>query len=241
MVLAIFSEIVAFHMAKTKILIADNHSIVRLGLRSFLTGSDKFVVIGEADDADSARDLAGRHKPAIVIMDLGFPSDGAMEVMRALKNANRRLRVLVYTNDESEESFFRAFHAGADGYLLKNTESKCLSDALDALRRGELFFGPRISELMLKRFLAMPRPTGLNHVASPGNLTKRETEVLTLIALGLTNQEIAEKLFISTLTVHTHRTNLMKKLNAHGTAHLVRFAIDHGLVTQKSEEPTSSA
>jgi DNA-binding NarL/FixJ family response regulator len=217
-------------VGKTKILIADTQSIVRLGLRSLLRTASSYIVVGEADNPRTATQLAGKHNPHIVILDLQSPSRNHIQILRTLKRASPVSRVLVYSNDGSEDSFFKAFHAGADGYLLKNTDPAFILDALKTLKDGGQFFGPNVSDVMLKHFLATGTHTRRKRSALPGNLTQRETEVLTHIALGLTNQEIASRLYISPLTVHTHRTNLLKKLKAHGTAQLVRFAIEHGLV-----------
>lgn len=222
-------------MPQIKILTADSESIVRIGLRSLLHKRKHFVVVGESEISGTTAQLITKHNPDILIMDLCPSVPDSVETIRSLKRTHPGLKILIYTNDEHEESFFQSFHAGAHGYLLKNTDPKCVVDAVRALNSGELFFGPRVSELMLKRFLAKSRIPKLAATSLPGHLTKRETEVLTLIALGKSNPEIARKLFISFSTVHTHRTNLLKKLNAHSTAQLVRFAIEHGLVTAKDE------
>ena len=221
-------------MGNIKILMLIGQEIVRIGLRTLLQETKEFSIVGEAEDFKHAARLLAETKPGIVIIDFSQSPSSTGEMIRTLKHADEKVKVLIYTNDEREESFFQAFHSGADGYLLRTGDSKTVIDALHALNKGELFFGPHISELMLKQFLAKPHRSLGNETSGLESLTKREVEILTLIALGMTNQEIAEKLFISFRTVHTHRTNLMKKLNAHGTAQLVRFAIEHGLVTAKS-------
>jgi|ERR1041384_6408519 two-component system response regulator NreC len=220
-------------MAKTKVLIADNHDVVRIGLRTLLLKMKHCEVVGEVADLETTADLVSNLKPDVVVLDLSI-SDGS-DPIRMIKRLHPSIKVLIYTNDNSEESFFESFHSGAAGYLLKTSDSLFVIEAVDVIRKGELFFGPHISELMLKRFLSKPHKSEFKERDIPAGLTKREAEILSYIAMGMTNKEIAEKLFISFRTVNAHRNNLMQKLNVHGTADLVRFAIDHGLVTTNPE------
>lgn len=220
-------------MAKVKIFTLIGQEIVRLGLRTLLEQADDFTIVGEAENLGALDHSILKFSPDMVILDFYHSQDETIEAIRKVKRTHPGIRVLIYTNDDSEEIFFRAFHSGADGFLLRTTDVKSVVEALQTLRRGELYFGPQISELMLKRFLAKPQAPPVKTADISDILTKRETEILTFIALGMTNQEIADKLFISFRTVHTHRNNLMKKLNAHGTAQLVRYAIEKGLVTTK--------
>ncbi len=223
-------------MDKIKILIADSEEIIRIGLRTLLRETHDLIVIGESADTDTAIQSATKLLPNILILDLNPPKMDALRIIEQLKRDQPAIKILMYSNDKSEETFFKVFHAGAEGYLFKDSPARYILDAIHSLHDGNLFFGPRISEIMLQRFLTQPPDTVSLESPQGDNLTKREVEVLTLIALGMTNQEIAEKLFISALTVHTHRTNLMKKLNVHGTAQLVHYAIEHGLMSKSTEQ-----
>ncbi len=219
-------------MSKTRVLILDYQAIVRIGLRSLLDERGSFDLVGEAKDIDTMKRQVEELHPDILIADWYHLHCTPAELIAAARNVFPSLRILLYTTDQTEESFLQAYHAGADGYVLKDTDAIVLIDALNRVNAGDMYFGAKIAELMLKRFLTkspqqpVAEPRGL-----PGNLTKREIEVLRLIAGGMTNNEIAEKLFISAHTVHAHRTNLLKKLGAQGTAQLVRIAIEHGLVS----------
>jgi len=226
-------------MSKTKILIASSQGVVRVGLRSLLGDATGFTVVGNTEDTDGTLQLIERNAPEILILDGDDPEFDLVGFLKTVKSSHPRLAILIYSINESEEFFLRIFHAGAHGYLLKTSDPKFLFEAIHRLKDGELFFGPKISELMLKRFLQKSREPDIERPPALNNLTEREIEVLTLIASGKTNNEIADRLFISPHTVHVHRTNLLKKLNAHGTAQLVRFAIEHRIAPPHAQDSDS--
>jgi len=218
-------------MKKIRILIADDHSVVRSGLRQLLKTSGDFSVVGEASSGEEAIEQVRKHKPDIAILDISMPGMNGIEATRIIKQDGAGTKVLILTIHESEDYVFQMVRAGASGYLLKNAGKEELFNAVNAIAAGERFFSPGISKLMVDEFI---RRANKNVPAAAFNeevLTNREIEILKLIAGGLTNQEIADKLFISARTVDTHRTNLMQKLNIHETAGLVKYAIEKGIVS----------
>ena len=214
---------------RTKILIADDHGVVRNGLRTLLEGEKEFIVVAEAASGEQAVELAGKLHPHVAIIDISMPSMSGIEASRILKKNHPEMKILILTIHENEEYVNQMIQVGANGYLLKNAEKDELFDAIRAVAAGEAFFSPAISKLMVRDFIK--RAKGEKDLADH-RITKRETEVLLLIAQGLTNAEIAGKLFVSVNTVNTHRSNLMNKLEIHDVAGLVRYAIQKGLYIQ---------
>ena len=221
-------------MNKTRILIADDHSVVRSGLRLLLRSSPEFAIVAEAEDGEEAVRLAEKHHPDVAIMDISMPKVDGIEATRILKERHPEIQVIILTVHEDEEYVYRILRAGASGYLVKNANKAEIFRAVRSAHAGERFFSPGISRLIVDGFMNRPGEQ------APGDekggalaeqaLTKRETEILRYIAEGFTNRQIAEKLFLSFRTVNTHRANLMQKLNIHDTAGLVRHAINVGLV-----------
>jgi len=218
-------------MKKIRILIADDHSVVRSGLRQLLKTSGEFSIVGEAASGEEAIEQVRKHEPDIAILDISMPGMNGVEATRIIKQESAGTKVLILTIHESEDYVFQMVRAGASGYLSKNAGKEELFSAVKAIAAGERFFSPGISKLMVEEFIRRANNNVPAAAPSEAPLTNRETEVLRLIAGGLTNQEIAEKLFISARTVDTHRTNLMQKLNIHETAGLVKYAIEKGIVS----------
>ena len=228
-------------MKKTRILIADDHDVVRSGLRMLLRTSPEFSVTGEAADGEEAVRLVAKQKPDVIFMDISMPKLDGIEATKIIKGNHPETKVIILTVHEDEEYAFHVLHAGASGYLLKNASRKEIFEAVRSAMAGERFFSPGISKLIVDGFMKRANEgTAHNHAeekrdaAAGGELTKRELEVLQFIAQGCTNRQIAEKLFLSFRTVNTHRANLMQKLNIHDTAGLVRHAINLGLVKSGS-------
>lgn len=217
-------------MKKIRILIADDHTVVRSGLRSLFASAPDFSVIGEAVNGEEAVQLASECKPDIVIIDISMPKLSGIEATRIMKKDNPELKVLILTIHESKGYVYQMIRAGANGYVLKNAGKEELFAAVRAVISGEPFFSPGISKLIIDEFIERAKSEA-SQKPPPELLTKREVEILRYIAEGMTNQEIADKLFLSIRTVNTHRTNIMLKLNIHDTARLVRYAIEHGIVS----------
>jgi two-component system response regulator NreC len=213
-------------MNKIRILLADDHPLVRSGLVKLLEPYKEFVVVGEASDGEEAVAMTKKLEPDIVVIDLSMPKLSGVEATKIIQKNNPLSKVLVLTMHDSEEYVYQILKSGAGGYVLKNSGRDELAAAIRAVANGEKFFSPRVSEIMVEAYLRKAEKreeAPLNDKDLP--LTKREKEILFYIADGLSNAQIAEKLFISPRTVDTHRTNIMQKLNIHDAANLVRFAI----------------
>ncbi|MBI2428636.1 MAG: response regulator transcription factor [Ignavibacteriales bacterium] len=220
-------------MKKIRILLADDHSIVRSGLRSLFKTTREFVVVGEASNGEEAVQLAERLRPDIAIVDISMPKMNGIEATRHIKQKNGAVKVLILTIHDNEEYVYELIRAGADGYVLKDAEKQEIFTAVRKVADSEPFFSPGVSKLIIEK---IARDSKNHHQATDSvpRLTKREEEILRLIAHGMTSRKIAEKLCLSTSTVNTHRANLMQKLDIHDTASLVRFAIHKGFVNVKS-------
>ncbi len=224
-------------MKKTRLLIADDHAVVRDGIRLILRKSPEYAVVAEAQDGEMAVEYASKYKPDVVIMDISMPKVNGMEATAIIKKQNPEIKIVILTVHETEEYVFEILRAGADGYVLKSAGKNEILAAIKTAISGEKFLSPGVTNVLIDGFSKRPRgqePDPKQGLAKPLNkLTMRETEVLQHIANGNTNRQIAESLFLSVRTVNTHRTNLMQKLDMHDTAALVRFAIETGLVTLK--------
>lgn len=200
--------------------------MVRSGLIKLLEPYKEFVVVGEAGDGEEAVAMTKKLEPDIVIIDLSMPKLSGIEATKLIRKNNPTTKVLVLTMHDNEEYVYQIFKCGAGGYMLKNTGKDDLAAAIRAVAKGETFFSPRVSEIMVNAYL---RKADVREELPLSNedvlLTKREKEILFYIADGLNNSQIAEKLFISARTVDTHRTNIMQKLDIHDAANLVRYAL----------------
>jgi len=220
-------------MKKTKILVVDDHPLVRFGVINQLKTCEDYVVVGEAEDGEDAIAKTKALSPDLVIMDIFMPGISGIEATKLLRKKYPSTRVLILTGFENEDYVYQIIRSGAGGYVLKSVEKEELLDAVRAVLRGEKFFSPRISKLIVENFIRKAEGQKNPIPLDDEILTKREREILVHVADGLTNQQIAEKLFISARTVDTHRTNIMQKLNIHDVANLVRYAIDKGFVQSK--------
>ena len=218
-------------MKKIRILIADDHSVVREGLRALLGKVADFDVVAETADGEDAVRLTGEKKPDVAIVDISMPKVNGIEATRRIRAQSPGTKVLIFTIHENEEYVYQMVASGANGYVLKDAGKNDLIAAVRSIHAGGRFFSPGVSSLIIEDFVRRSRANG--H-AAPGEksvLTHRESEILQYIASGLTNAEIAGKLFLSVRTVNTHRTNLMQKLDVHNTAGLVRYAMENGIVS----------
>lgn len=206
------------------VVVADDHPVVRSGLRALLEGQDELEVLGEAADADEALGQVSSLKPDILVLDLAMPGTPAIEMIPRLLDASEATRIVVLTM-QSEPAYARAaLRAGAGGYILKEAAQSTLVEAIGQVAGGATYVTPELG-VRLAREPEQEQP--------PGGLSEREAEVLGLVALGNTNQEIAEQLFVSVRTVEAHRTHIQQKLRFDSRAELVRYALDNGLVEQQ--------
>jgi two-component system response regulator NreC len=208
-----------------QILIADDHGVLRAGLRTLLNAEPDLEVIAEASDGNDVLRLASELRPDIVLLDISMPGPGGIEVTRRLKEALPELRVLILTAHEDESMLREAVQAGAAGYIIKRAVESELINAIHAVWRGDLYVHPAMTRALLKETSLFP----VSAEPAVESLTPREIEVLHLIAKGYTNGQIAKELNLSVRTVESHRANLMGKLELRSRVELVRYAMEHGL------------
>lgn len=204
-----------------KVIIADDHEISRIGIRRLLSIAPDIDIIGEAVDGAHALDLSRSKKPDVVLLDVLMPNVSGIEAAQRIKAELKEICVIMLSAAEDEKSIERAMYAGADGYLSKEVTSEELVAAIRTVILGERVFSRSILNLLEGK--AQDQKT----TEPPVTLTKREEEIVTLVAKGLTSQDIAKKLFISPRTVETHRSRIMDKLGVNNAAGLVRFALLH--------------
>jgi DNA-binding NarL/FixJ family response regulator len=216
---------------KYRIVIAEDHTILREGLRSLLSSHPEFEIVGEAEDGREAIQCVEKFKPDLILTDLSMPRMNGMEAVQEIKRQNPQTKVLVLTVHKTEEYILSALKAGADGYLLKDSTHVELVMAVKKVLSGKPYISPEVSEKVIEGYLE-----GRKRVRSKTSyetLTSREREILKLIAEGYKNKKIADDLCISVKTVEKHRANLMEKLNLHNAQTLTTFAIEKGLVSRE--------
>jgi DNA-binding NarL/FixJ family response regulator len=209
--------------SRTRVILADDHTLVRAGIRRILESQPQFEVVAEAPDGASALDALERCQPHVLVLDLNMNGLEGIDVLRQAKRASPDVKVVILTMHTGREYVARAIAEGADGYLLKDSAVQDLAAAIEAVVGGHTFFSPAIQQQMAELVRDGP-PQGLQV------LTDREREVLTLIARGLSTKEIASALDIGPRTVETHRANLMRKLGVKSVALLTQVAIREGIV-----------
>ncbi|MHB1319246.1 MAG: response regulator [Anaerolineae bacterium] len=215
----------------TRVLIVDDHGILRAGLRALLAEEPELTVVGEAGDGAHALRLARAVRPDVVLMDIGLPDMDGLEVTRALLKVQPGVRVLILTMYEDGALLHAAIEAGAAGYIIKRAVEDELVSAIRAVLRGDLYVHPALTRALLTSEVEQ------SPARDTGPLTPREAEVLSLLAAGHTNREIAEQLVLSVRTVESHRANLMGKLDLHSRAELVQYAASHDLLAPDETSP----
>ena len=211
----------------TRILLVDDHAVVRSGLRMLLENEHDVEIVGEAENAAEAMEAAMILKPNVILMDIGLPDMSGIEATREIKKKVADVAIVALTIHEDEEYFFKMLEAGASGYVPKRAAPDELITAIRAAANGQVYLYPSLAKLLVRDFLSGGRPAD-KQVAS--ELTDREQEVLTYLAEGANNEVIAASLVISRKTVARHRENIMRKLNLHSRAELVRYAIRKGII-----------
>jgi two-component system response regulator NreC len=211
-----------------RVLLAEDHTIVRKGLHSLLEGEADIEVVGEAEEGREAIRMTQQLLPDVVLMDISMPGLNGLEATRQIKKALPGVNVLILTRHDNEEYVLQILRAGASGYVVKRAAPTELLLAIRAAHRGEFFLSPSVSREVIEEYVQQAAGTAKDRWES---LTDREREVLQLIAEGHTSREIAELLTISEQTVRTHRANLMDKLDIHSTAELTQYAIRKGMIS----------
>jgi DNA-binding NarL/FixJ family response regulator len=212
-----------------KVLIADDHGVVRKGLRLLLEQYPELVVVGEAANGREAVTMAASLSPQVVVLDVAMPILNGIEAAEQILKVNSQVGIILLTMHADESYVLRALHAGVKGYLLKESAEEDLLSAIKSVANGKPFFSKAINEVLLEDYMRVLKQQGLSDTFDL--LTVREKEVLQLLAEGRTNKEVATLLDVSPYTVESHRTNLMQKLNVHNTAEIVLYAVRKRLVS----------
>jgi len=216
--------------APARILIADDHTILRAGIRSLLDMQPDFEVVGEVDNGKDAVYSAGQLKPDVLLTDLSMPKTNGTEAIERIRNRYPDIKILVLTVHKTEEYVHAALKAGANGYVLKDDTSDELIHAINNVVAGKTYLSPSICSEVVMGYLADPNKENIS--SSLDQLTTREREVMKLIAEGYRNKDVAEYLSISLKTVEKHRSNMMKKLDLHNASSITSYAIKNGLATE---------
>jgi len=216
-------------MSKIKIILVDDHQIVRDGIKSLLSGNDRIQIIGEAENAEIFFEILEAQIPDVVLLDISLPTLSGIEIAKILNSDFPQIKILMLSMYSSEDFIFNALKAGIHGYLPKNTTQKELLLAIDTVYNGEEYFSKNIADTILKSYVNSAKQK--NEQSNLDRLTNREREILQYIIEGDNNTKISEVLNISIRTVETHKTNIMKKLNLNSAVDLIKFAIKNNLIT----------
>jgi DNA-binding NarL/FixJ family response regulator len=213
---------------KTKILLVEDHDIVRQGIRALIENDEQVEVIGEAGNGEEALTFLKNKKPDLILMDMNMPLMNGTECTRRIKKDFPSIKILVLSMHEHENYLTDMLDAGADGYILKNTGKEELLDAIKKVMKGSIYIGPEFTMNLIHKFRSSNGFSVLKRTAI--NLSDRENDVLQLIAEGMTNSEIAQKLFTSVRTIETRRKKLLEKTGTNNTATLIKYSVQNGLV-----------
>jgi DNA-binding NarL/FixJ family response regulator len=214
---------------KLRVMLAEDHAVVRSGLRAVINAQDDMEVVAEAEDGVSAVEKVREVEPDVILMDITMPGLGGLEATRQIKQALPGVKIIVLTIHASEEFLFHALKVGADGYLTKSVHEMEVVFAIRAVSKGRCYIDPGVMRPLVSAFVETSQQAGDGDGYS--GLTEREKEMLPLIAGGQTNKEIAEALQLSEHTVHNHRAHLMEKLGMHDRTQLLMYAIRHGIIS----------
>jgi DNA-binding NarL/FixJ family response regulator len=215
---------------KLKILIADDHEVVRRGLCALLQSHEGWEICGDAKDGREAVEMAKQLKPDVVILDVGMPNLNGLAATRQLLQQNPQQKVIVLTITDSDQVIREALDAGARGFVLKSDAARDLVSAVEALQRNRMFFTPRVNDMVLAGFLDKGYNGSRNEAPKLPTLTPREREVIQLLAEGKSSKEVASLLNLSTKTAETHRSNIMRKLDIHSIRDLVVYAVKNDII-----------
>jgi len=223
-----------------RILLADDHEIVRRGLCALLKKQPGWEVCGEASDGREAIEMAKRLKPDIIIVDIGMPNLNGLDTTRQLLRHDSNFKIIVLTMTDSDSVVREALQAGARGFVLKSDAARDLVSAVEALQNRRMFFTPRVNDLVAAGFIDKGHAPSQNTPPNLPTLTPREREVTQLMAEGKSSKEAASYLNLSTKTVETHRSNIMRKLNLHSVRDLVIYAIKNNIIQIETSPQISS-
>lgn len=216
-------------MRKLRILLADDHIVMRTGLRALLERQPNLVVVGESENGRETVTFAGSLKPDVVVMDVGMPILNGIDATQTIVAECPTIAVIILSMHADESYVMRALKAGARGYLLKDSAAADLIGAIQAVSQGKSFFSPKVSRILAEDYVRVLKQKGAADTYDL--LTSREREILQLLAEGKTNKEVATALNISPYTVETHRSHILQKLNLHNSAELVLYAVRKGIIS----------
>jgi two-component system response regulator NreC len=215
-------------VTQTRILLADDHTVIRAGIKLLLEGQPEWHVVGEASDGREALNALEEARPDLIVMDLAMPNLNGMEATRQILASHPDISIVVLSMHSDEGYVLRALKAGARGYVLKDSTETDLIEAVKAVRAGKSYFSPAVSRLLVEDYTRQLR--GRNLEDTYELLTNREREILQLAAEGKSNKEIAGLLNLSVYTIETHRKNIMEKLNLHSLPELILYAVRKGVI-----------
>lgn len=213
-----------------RILVADDHEVVRRGLCALLRSQPDWEVCGEASDGREAVEKVPILKPEIVILDVGMPNLNGLEATRQILKANSQIKILILTLHDSDQIVQEVLNAGARGFLLKTDAARELVAAVEALRRNKIYFTPKVAAMVLDGYLRPHEPNSPSPLKARNRLTPREREIVQLLAEGKSSKEVATALGLSVKTAETHRSNIMRKLDLHSVSDLVLYAVRNNIV-----------
>jgi DNA-binding NarL/FixJ family response regulator len=225
---------------KLRILIADDHEVVRRGLSTLLQTHDGWEICGEAKDGREAVEMAKQLRPDVVILDIGMPNLNGLAATRQLSQQYPHLKIIVLTITDSDQVIREALDAGARGFVLKSDAVRDLVSAVDALEHNRMFFTPRVNDMVLAGFLDKGERASGNEPPMSAKLTPREREVIQLLAEGKSSKEVACLLNLSTKTAETHRSNIMRKLDFHSIRDLVVYAVKNDIIQVQMPSPATA-
>lgn len=223
-------------MAQIRVLLADDHAVVRTGLRYVLESQGDIEVVGEAANGFEAIELAKELSPDVVLMDITMPKLNGLEAARQIRREGLPVGILFLTIHKEEEYLFHALRVGGSGYIPKSAQASEMLTAIRAVRTGEVYLHPSVTHSLVSDYLERARKG--EQLGLYERLTDREKEILYLIAEGYTNREIAEAIHVSVNTVHNHRTSIMDKLGLHSRTELVKYAIQKGIISAENHDLT---
>jgi two-component system, NarL family, response regulator NreC len=211
-----------------RVLVADDHTIIRSGLRLLLERQGGFEVVAEASDGRQAVDLAERERPDVVMLDIGMPNLNGIEATKQIMAKLPQVKVIVLSMHSDETYVLKALRAGARGYLLKDSAESDIMNAIRAVQEGKAYFSPEISRMLVDDYMRQLQQRGIDDTYEL--LTAREREILQMLAEGKSNKDIASMLNLSTYTVETHRSHILQKLNLHTLPELILYAVRKGII-----------
>jgi len=220
-------------LAKTRILLADDHAMLRAGLAALLNGQPDLEVIGEAGDGAEAIKKAQELEPDVLVADISMPGMSGLEAVAQVTARNPRVKCVILTQHEDDDFLFQALRVGASGYVVKREAHTELIEAIRTVHRGDAYLNPSAVKLLLHEY-ATPQKGSYDRVEGDDRLTVRQREVLVLIVRGFTNREIASRLVVSVKTVEKHKAEVMQKLGLNTRAALVNYALQRGLLTTET-------